>query len=439
MRGPDGKMSVRGLQANQKLVQTSDGKYLILPSNHTGKSTRYSLLFALQPFSLLVVGGKVVPQGLRPIVPTSGASSSPAGQPPKVLIRSVQPKTILSANNVVKIGTESKVSLSSRVAFRAASQLFYSQESPTSTVQSTSSLPVQKIITSTGQVITQQVQGNIISSANLQQLLQRGNVTPGQKIVVQSGPGGVQKLLVASPSQQQVQQTGEKRIIIQNASGQQQQYILQNQNNASPAQQQFVTIGGQKLILQTSGTPTQVQQIKTVTSPIQQQQQIQFQIQESSPQPQQQQIVVQSNGNNLAQQLAQGKIQVMNLNGQQVLVKSVGNNQSVIVGQVKTSTSQVTPVKQTMQSTIVTSPPSQQIVKTVQIPSLVSSGESSVSEQAMLAGHPPGTVVKCVTAQVMQTPSGPRIVLQGLQGSDISPQQSQVLQQQVKQQLMKGK
>lgn len=37
MRGPDGKMSVRGLQANQKLVQTSDGKYLILPTNHTGE------------------------------------------------------------------------------------------------------------------------------------------------------------------------------------------------------------------------------------------------------------------------------------------------------------------------------------------------------------------------------------------------------------------
>lgn len=311
------------------------------------------------------------------------------------------------------------------------------QESPTtSTVQSTSGIGMQKIITSTGQLITQQVQGNIISSANLQQLLQRGNVTPGQKIVVQSGPGGVQKLLV-SQSPQQVQQTGEKRIIIQNASGQQQQYILQNQNS-SPQQQQFVTIGGQKLILQTSGTPTQVQQIKTVTSPVQQQQQIQFQIQESPQQQQQQQIVVQNNGNNLAQQLAQGKIQVMNLNGQQVLVKSVGNNQSVIVGQVKTSTSQVTPVKQTMQSTIVTSTPNQQIVKTVQMPSLVSSSEAGVSEQALLAGHPPGTVVKCVTAQVMQTPSGPRIVLQGLQGSDISPQQSQVLQQQVKQQLMKG-
>lgn len=37
MRTPDGKMSVRGLQPNQKLVQTSDGKYLILPTNSNGK------------------------------------------------------------------------------------------------------------------------------------------------------------------------------------------------------------------------------------------------------------------------------------------------------------------------------------------------------------------------------------------------------------------
>ena len=256
--------------------------------------------------------------------------------------------------------------------------------------------------------------------------------------MVQSGPGGVQKVLVASPQQQQ--QPGEKRIIIQNASGQHQQYILQSPSSPAPQQQQIVTIGGQKMILQTSGSSTQMQQIKTVTSPrMQQPQQIQFQIQEASPQPQQQQIVVQQSNGNLAQQLAQGKIQVMNLNGQQVLVKSVGNNQSVIVGQVKTSTSQVTPVKQNIQTTMVTTSPNhQQIVKTVQIPSMMNSGDTSVSEQALLAGHPPGTVLKCVTAQVMQTPSGPRIVLQGLQGSDISPQQSQVLQQQVKQQLMKG-
>lgn len=307
---------------------------------------------------------------------------------------------------------------------------------------------VQKIITSTGQIITQQVQGNVISSANLQQLLQQ---RPGQKILIQQTQGGVQKLLVAAPSPTtQIQQgTGEKRIIIQNAAGQQQQIILQqpNQNNVAP-QQQLVTIGGQKLILQSPGTQAQVQQIKTITSPVQQQP-IQFQIQQQDTQPQQtQQIVaVQANGNNIAQQLVQGKIQVMNMNGQQVLVKNVGSNQ-VIVGQVKSNQAQLTPVKQT----IVASPQQnqQQIVKTVQMQSIASPTEttstssanpptSSNEHAALLANHPPGTIIKCVTASVMQTASGPRIVLQGLQGTEFTQQQSLIVQQQVKQQLMKGK
>lgn len=59
-------------------------------------------------------------------------------------------------------------------------------------------------------------------------------------------------------------------------------------------------------------------------------------------------------------------------------------------------------------------------------------------EAALLAGQPPGTVIKAITAQVIQTPQGPRIVLQGLTGSDFSPQQLTVVQQQVKQQLLKG-
>lgn len=57
----------------------------------------------------------------------------------------------------------------------------------------------------------------------------------------------------------------------------------------------------------------------------------------------------------------------------------------------------------------------------------------------LLAGQPPGTVIKCVTAQVIQTQQGPRIVLQGLQGADFTPQQLAAVQQQVKQQLLKGK
>lgn len=43
LRQPDGKLSVRGLQPNQKLVQTQDGKYLILPANSNGESSEWNL------------------------------------------------------------------------------------------------------------------------------------------------------------------------------------------------------------------------------------------------------------------------------------------------------------------------------------------------------------------------------------------------------------
>lgn len=66
------------------------------------------------------------------------------------------------------------------------------------------------------------------------------------------------------------------------------------------------------------------------------------------------------------------------------------------------------------------------------------SPEPGSLEQQLLAGQPPGTVIKCVTAQVIQTPQGPRIVLQGLHGAEFTQQQLAVVQQQVKQQLLKG-
>lgn len=59
-------------------------------------------------------------------------------------------------------------------------------------------------------------------------------------------------------------------------------------------------------------------------------------------------------------------------------------------------------------------------------------------EESLLQGQPPGTVIKCVTAQVIQTEQGPRIVLQGLVGNDFTQQQLALVQQQVKQQLLKG-
>lgn len=64
---------------------------------------------------------------------------------------------------------------------------------------------------------------------------------------------------------------------------------------------------------------------------------------------------------------------------------------------------------------------------------------SEEQEKILLANQPPGTVIKCITAQVIQSPThGNKIVLQGLQGNDFTPHQLQLVQQQVKQQLLKG-
>ncbi|EEB14731.1 fetal alzheimer antigen, falz, putative [Pediculus humanus corporis] len=63
---------------------------------------------------------------------------------------------------------------------------------------------------------------------------------------------------------------------------------------------------------------------------------------------------------------------------------------------------------------------------------------NSEIERQLLVSQPPGTIIKCVTAQVIQTSEGPRIVLQGIQGADFTPQQLNLVQQQVKQQLLKN-
>lgn len=173
----------------------------------------------------------------------------------------------------------------------------------------------------------------------------------------------------------------------------------------------------------------------------------------------------------LAQQIVQGKVQVATIGGQQVLIRPTGNNQAQVVAQLTPSTLAqsmggvptlqatspvMSPVKQVLMQQQQPTPPPEQIPAPEQTqiaqpqqfvqqtqpviaqqPQPILQTEDSV-EQSLLAGQPPGTVIKCVTAQVIQTNQGPRIVLQGLQGADFTPQQLAAVQQQVKQQLLKG-
>ncbi|XP_006608523.1 nucleosome-remodeling factor subunit NURF301 isoform X2 [Apis dorsata] len=167
---------------------------------------------------------------------------------------------------------------------------------------------------------------------------------------------------------------------------------------------------------------------------------------------------------NLAQQLASGKAQLTTIGGHQVVIRSTptGNqivhlnstNSGIIVKNTVTPTKQV-PVLQSTQSTATTigaqstdttNNSISNNTSTNVTSSTITTATNQISntpapgsvEASLLAGQPPGTVIKCVTAQVIQTTQGPRIVLQGLQGADFTPQQLIMVQQQVKQQLLKA-
>ncbi|XP_020295522.1 nucleosome-remodeling factor subunit NURF301 isoform X2 [Pseudomyrmex gracilis] len=155
---------------------------------------------------------------------------------------------------------------------------------------------------------------------------------------------------------------------------------------------------------------------------------------------------------NLAQQLATGKAQLATIGGHQVVIRNTPtgnqlvlnstNSNIVVKGAITNKQQQVLQTTQT--STAVTQSTTSATTTTSTSTTSVASHSPAMTsasgniEASLLAGQPPGTVIKCVTAQVIQTTEGPRIVLQGLQGTDFTPQQLNMVQQQVKQQLLKA-
>ncbi|XP_011164539.2 nucleosome-remodeling factor subunit NURF301 isoform X2 [Solenopsis invicta] len=157
---------------------------------------------------------------------------------------------------------------------------------------------------------------------------------------------------------------------------------------------------------------------------------------------------------NLVQQLATGKAQLTAI-GNQVVIRNASNqivhvnsaNGGFIVkGTVAANKQQVlqtTQISTVAQSTTTTNanPTTTTATSTASVTTTQSSATTPIPgsiEASLLAGQPPGTVIKCVTAQVISTAEGPRIVLQGLQGSEFTAQQLNMVQQQVKQQLLKA-
>ncbi|XP_017842948.1 nucleosome-remodeling factor subunit NURF301 isoform X2 [Drosophila busckii] len=528
IRGPDGKVSVRGLNPGQQLVQMPDGKLHVLTTTSATANASAIGVKGKLPVKALATGGAT--HAATSATSTTVTSSSPSG-----LIKQIAMKQV----NVTKSPATQTLPSTQRVTLpltQVKNKIMLAQQQQS---VSASSSGVQKllpkVVTGTGSPATQQmfVQGGS------KLLVTQG--AQGQKVIISATSNAQQQQQQQQIVQQQVQpapqQQQQQQIVVnQQLASQPTQKVIQQIVNTSNVQQQIV-VGGQRIILspgQTIVTQRNVpqsqalqmvqQQIQTqqhiVQPQQQQQQQQQFVVQSSSPasqtkmvkqlvvqQPQQQQQQQQlaqvaieekpqtsNNTDNsdsttqqvlvpnstLAQQLAQGKLQVATINGQQVIVKPLGNNQAQIVAHIKhqndgnahivtnnttTASPQCSPTKQPMlQQTVGHQAPQQQvvvqqqqvqvqqqqqpqqqqqqqqqIVQQVQMQQQQQPQQQTMSvEENLLQNQPPGTVIKCVTAQVLQTEHGPRIVLQGLVGNDFTAQQLQLVQTQVKQQLMKA-
>ncbi|SPP86933.1 nucleosome-remodeling factor subunit NURF301 isoform X1 [Drosophila guanche] len=521
IRGPDGKVSVRGLNPGQQLVQMPDGKLHVLTTSSNSAT--------------LGGKGKVLPIKSLP-TPSSTAVTSTSS----AAVASAAPIIKQMAVKHVAKPTGAQSIASQRVALPLAqikNKMLLAQQQQASAA--TSSPPVQKIVS------------KVVNSSSPGQNMQQVFVQPGSKLVVGQNAQG-QKVIISASAQSGTSAVQQQHIVqtqalpqqIQQAPQQQSQQMAINQVGSQPTQkviqqivntsnvQQQIVIGGQRIILSpgqtivTQRNVPQSQALQMVQQQIQTQQQQQQQQHIVQPQ---QQYVVQSNqvvqspttqtklvkqlvvhqqtqqtveekvpinttneanetatqqvlvpNSTLAQQLAQGKLQVATVNGQQVIVKPLGNNQAQIVAHIKhqgdgnahivtnntapavpQESPQSSPVKHSQQPSLTSHSPQQVIVQQQQIaqqcsydtaassipqqhvaPSTVQPGQTQQQpmsvEESLLQNQPPGTVIKCVTAQVLQTEHGPRIVLQGLVGNDFTAQQLQLVQTQVKQQLMKA-
>ncbi|XP_074033791.1 nucleosome-remodeling factor subunit NURF301 E(bx) isoform X2 [Leptinotarsa decemlineata] len=250
-------------------------------------------------------------------------------------------------------------------------------------------------------------------------ILKQAIHTSAGKVTAQSSP---MKAVVAQPSVQQ-QNSVKQQVLVK---------------QGSPVVQKI----SQGSSVVTSGAPIMQQQVVLGTNQV-------ITTNQNGQQVITNQIVV--NNQNLAQQLATGKVQVATINGQQVLIRPTGNNQAQVVAQLTPghlapqAIQQSTPIAT---SNATAKPPAREIqqvqpqaAQASQTPSKQVQDNNQIDQATMdqlLVGQPAGTVIKCVTAQVIQTQQGPRIVLQGLQGADFTPQQLAAVQQQVKQQLLKA-
>ncbi|KFB42218.1 AGAP006133-PA-like protein [Anopheles sinensis] len=398
IRGPDGKVSVRGLNPGQQLIQTPDGKLHVLSSNPNS------------PKQLITrVGQKIVKIGSNQqqgtanssnasaTVTSGGAPASPSTptQPPHILNKGVTVRNVLGSPSAASTPQTAKTVVQRQILNKvqtASSSSSPAQVGGQSSVQQivTSSAgkiiinnqgTVQKVITSSGQLLTttSPVQ-KVVTQSNLQQLLQ-GTLPAGQKVIVEPTAAAVAATTAGSTGQSSLQT---QKVLLATTPGQPTKQIL------------IHNTGG---VAGVAGSP--------------------------------QQIIINQAGQKMVQQIVATPGQQIMIGGQRIILNSgqklVSNTPLQIQSQPATVVSMASGGQLTTTTTMPQMQKVQQIVTTAQ------------PTQTLLKDQPPGTVIKCVTAQVQQEHGqGPRIVLHGLTGSDFTPAQSALVQQQVKQQLLRA-
>uniref|UniRef100_A0A182IRL5 Nucleosome-remodeling factor subunit NURF301 n=1 Tax=Anopheles atroparvus TaxID=41427 RepID=A0A182IRL5_ANOAO len=301
IRGPDGKVSVRGLNPGQQLIQTPDGKLHVLSSNPNSPKqliTRVGQKITKSGPTQQQQGTTNSTNATSTVTSGGGANPSTPAQQPIILNKGVAMRNV--------IGSPSATSTPQTVKHVVQRQILNKTQQTASPVQVGGQSSVQQIVTSTAGKILINNQGTlqkvitssghqllttsspvqkVVTQSNLQQLLQ--GTLPGQKVIVEptaaaaaaaaatagttsQAPLQTQKVLLATTPGQPT-----KQILIQNATGvtgaggAPQQIIINHAGQkvvqqivATPGQQ--IMIGGQRIILNSgqklvSNTPLQIQ------------------------------------------------------------------------------------------------------------------------------------------------------------------------------------
>ncbi|XP_033215194.1 nucleosome-remodeling factor subunit NURF301 isoform X2 [Belonocnema kinseyi] len=343
LRGPDGKLQVRGLMPGQQLVQMPDGKLHVLNTNQSPQISTQS------------------PQISGTNTPTSST----------VQIGPKTPNTSKIASTVS--GTPVKIAPSKTVVIQHTQQGDVIEQNQAS----------QKLVPTT-------VQRKSVAAS--------GTATPQKNTILVTSSGQIVQGSQVMPTGNQVINTGQ--IVVNNPALAQQ---------LASGKAQLATIGGHQVIIRSTPTGNQILHLNSPNSGI---------------------IV---------------KNAVTPVKTQKVAAPAVQKSPvSTPAEQVGTPTNNIVPntpaATTTPTATPTTTPTATPVTTPIVTTAATTPGTPTPGsiEASLLADQPPGTIIKCVTAQVIQTTQGPRIVLTGLQGADFTPQQLSMVQQQVKQQLLKA-